>query len=108
MTKRIIAFICVLTLVVSMCSVFSFAAEPDVKVPQEGTRTGGVHFVVKTATYLYVSKNINGAHAYPSLLPVGTNLVRVDNGSTIDDGWYKMMYGSYVGYIPKSRLTEVQ
>lgn len=104
MTKRIIAFICVLTLVVSMCSVFSFAAEPDVKVPQEGTRTGGVHYKVRTATYMYVNPSTTSAYAYPSLIPVGTDLV----ANNVYLGFACVTYKSCTGYIPLSRLTEQQ
>ena len=107
--KRFLAFICVLALVVSMCSVFSFAAEPepDIAVPQEGTRTGGVHYVVRTATHMYVSPNPNSGYVFQGYIPVGAHLVRVNNSGD-DIGWYKMQYGSYVGYIRANCLTEVQ
>ena len=108
MTKRIIAFICVLALVVSMCSVFSFAAEPDVKVPQEGTRTGGVHYVVKRATHLYVGAG-TGGYVFSGYIPVGAHLVRQDNlPYGPNNEYYKVMYNSYVGYVNKNDVTEVQ
>ena len=106
---KVISMICVLALALTLVSGFAFAAapEPDVKVPQEGTRTGGVHYVVRTATHMYVDYDLSSAYACPSLIPVGAHLVR-QNGVTYSGGWYKMMYNSYVGYIPASRLTEVQ
>ena len=90
-------------------SSFAFAAAPelDVAVTQEGTRTGGVHYVVKTATYLYSEASTYSTPVYPNKLPVGTHLVRV-NSTVYNSVWYKIQYGSYVGYIPRGYLTEVQ
>lgn len=108
--KHIIALVGVLALVVSLMSSFAFATAPETEVEAEatqGARTGGVHYVVKTSTYLYLEADIDGAYAYPSILPAGTHLVRV-NSLVYADSCYKMQYGSYFGYIPSYRLTEVQ
>lgn len=109
--KKILAFVCILALALTLISSFAFAAAPelDVAVTQEGTRTGGVHYVVKTATHMYVSASPNSGYVFPSLIPVGAHLTRQDGGTHGAGGvYYKMMYNSYVGYVLKDCLTEVQ
>jgi len=108
--KQIIALACVLALVVSLMSSFTYAAVPEaeVEVAEAGDNARALkHYVVEIATYMYSEPHPYSPTAYPNKLPVGTNLVRVDS-QEYNGVWYKMQYGSYVGYILRTRLTEVQ
>ena len=105
--KRFLAFICVLALVVSMCSAFSFAAEPEAGVTETSTieRRLPSRYKVKTATHMYVSGSYSSGYVFPGFVPAGAYVVYA--GHTSGDFTY-VMYNSYTGYIPSNLLTEQQ
>lgn len=106
-TKRILSFVCVLALALSLCSVFSFAAAPEAEITEASAVAprAASRYVVKTSTYMYVNPSTTSAYACPYKLSVGTYVVSAGPEYL---GYAYVTHNSYTGYIPLSRLTAVQ
>ena len=107
---KIISIICVLALALTLVSSFAFAAAPEAEVSVDAgdNARANKHYVVKkTGTYMYNNASTGSGYKFPSPIPVGDHVVRVDQ-SVYNITFYKVMYGSYTGYVLKSHLTEVQ
>lgn len=110
--KRALAFICVLTLVMSLCSLFTFAATPEVDEVDNGVAPAAYDAffrVTKSGTYLYNRANSGSGYACPSPISVGT-VIKVDL-SYIPDDYYSARHtvGSsvYTGYVKQSNVARV-
>ena len=103
-TKRILSFVCVLALAVSLCSGFAFAAAPEATEEEASTwayadidckvtKSGGTH--------IYVSASTGSGYAYNGIIPQGKRMYII---STSSSGWYyyvRVTMGSstYKGYV---------
>ena len=106
--KKVLSIICVLALVVSLCSVFSFAAAPEVDAG-DGARANARYVVSKTGTYVYNSASASSGYKYNFPIPVGTQVVKESSGSTNGFIYATCYYnGTCTGYVKLSNLTEVQ
>ena len=107
MIKKTIALICVLALVVSMCSVFSFAAEPETE-KEEPTRVIVAYKVGSYSTYMYNSNSTSSGYKYNFSFPIGTRMTRIDT-QTDYGSFYKMTCNyngsTYTGFVLISHLA---
>lgn len=106
--KKVLSIICVLALVVTVASSFTYAATPEtaeVVSAGEGARTSQ-YKVTKTGTYMYNLPSLNSGYVRPQPFSVGTVMNFISDPPN-DDLFYKMSYGSYSGYVLKSHLTVV-
>jgi len=109
-TKRILSFICVLALALSLCATVSFAAQPEAedKIEAEVTpRYTGYGTVTSTRTYLYNSASTSSGYAYNGVIPVGTQVYVY---STTNDGEFhrirvRIDNVNYTGYVFASHIT---
>ena len=112
--KRILSFICVLALALSLCSVFSFATAPEAEtevVEAEEDARAGVHYVVnKSSTYMYNRASISSGYKYNFPFPVGTHMTKAGNTSVVGFLYMTCTYNgnTYTGYVLTDHLTEVQ
>ena len=103
--KKVLAFICVLALVLSLCSVFSFAAAPEAEaeVVEAGDNVRSPNYCyTKTRTKLYAYTN--GDHYYIEI-PSGTQL-EILSGHTTERKHVRTMDGQYEGYVLRAHIIE--
>ena len=73
--KRIISFMCVLILALTVASGFTYAALPETDDTIETNVYADVYGeVVKTSTYLFNSASSSSGYVRPDPIPVGTRL----------------------------------
>ncbi len=98
--KHIIALVCVLALAISLMSSFAYAAPPETAEADaaEGARMYTEYEVVKVRTYLYNSNSLNSGYVFSGNIPVGHSVYRVDSRD-YTGGFYKVSYGSHIGYV---------
>ena len=108
-TKRVLSFICILTLVVSLCSVFSFATQPETEAEIESEITPryiGDGKVISTRTYLYNRASTSSGYVFNGNIPVQT---RVTIHSITNDGEFyyvtgTVSQGTFSGYVETSHV----
>lgn len=107
--KRILSFVCVLALVLTMCSVFTFATQPETEVEIESEitpRYTGYGRVTSSRTYLYNRASTSSGYAYNGVIPVGT---RVYVYETIDAVFHRVRVTlggtQYTGYVLMDNIT---
>lgn len=96
---KIVSFICVLALALTLVSSFAFAAAPEAG---DSSRASDRCYV-KTATYLY--KDTTGS-TYHRLLSVGQELIILQGGNTATWRHVSMPSGSPSGYVLRSHIIE--
>ena len=106
---RLISFICVLALALSMCSVFSSAAAPEVEkeVVERSSRANYIALgeVDSAKTYLYNSNSTSSGYVYNAPLGIGTYVyIRALAGSYyyVD---VQINGTMYTGYVLKVNVT---
>lgn len=101
--KRILSFICVLALALSMCSMFSFATAPEARATE--LDVGDYGEVNRMHTYVYNTPSTSSGYAYPEAIPIGTDM-RVTGKS---GNFYKVAFGYksqwITGYVLKLHLS---
>ena len=109
---KIISFICVLALALTLVSSFAFAAAPEVTEADSGVAPAAYDAffrVTKSGTYLYNRASSGSGYACPSPISVGT-VIMVDL-SYIPDDFYSARHtvGSsvYTGYVKQSNVARV-
>ena len=108
-TLRILSLICVCACVLSLCSAFAFAAQPEDTEEVESVVRASSRWVTTTRTYLYNAASTSSGYVFNGNVPVGS-LVEVKSTTgafyyadvTIYEGAF---VGTYTGYILKSHVS---
>ena len=112
--KKILAFVCILTLVMSLCSVFSFAVTPETGETTsvgDNARYATYYRVNQSRTYMYNSASTGSGYVRPQPIPRG-EMVRFISVS-IDGNFYKVSYydteedRTYTGFVESSHLSAI-
>ena len=108
--KKTLAFICVLTLVMSLCSVFTFAATPEAGETTsagDNARYATYYKVNQSRTYMYVSASPTSGYVRPAPIPVNSQVTFISaSGSFYKVSFYDSDEArTYTGYIQSYRLT---
>ena len=112
MTKRFLAIFLALLVCVSLFSVMTAAAQPDLAETTsagDNARYGKCYRVNQSGTYMYVSASTSSGYKYNFPFPTGT-LMDFKSASSNGSFYYMSCYyqgSTYTGYVQASRLTEV-
>ena len=102
---KIISFICVLALAVSMCSMFSFAAAPETE-KEDQTRASN-YFRVPLAASVYGNSNLSGSAIYS--VSRGDRLdTESTSGWSYSSGSWEVSRNGVSGYISKKSIIPAE
>lgn len=104
--KKALAFICVLALIVSMCSAFSFAAEPEAE-KEEPTRTIVLYKVRSYSTYMYNTASTSSGYVFNAPIPIGTELRKLSTSGSFYYMSYTKNGTTYEGYVLQSHVEPI-
>lgn len=109
-TKRILSFVCVLALVLTLCSIFSFAAQPEAEAEIESEITPryvGPGTVTSTRTYLYNSASTSSGYVFNGNIPVNTpvNILATTNDGEFYRVRVTVTQGTFTGYVLANHVT---
>ena len=108
--KKILAFICVLTLVMSLCSMFSFATAPEA---EEGVQTEMSTRDLQTGktnktTYIYNSYSTSSGYKYSDPIPKNETVYIYSLVTSNGVQFYKINWQNgtaHIGYVLKNNIT---
>ena len=108
--KKILAFVCILTLVMSLCSVFSFAVTPETGETTsvgDNARYATYYRVNQSRTYMYNRASLTSGYVRPAPIPVNSQVTFISpSGSFYRVSFYDSDEArTYTGYIESYRLT---
>ena len=108
--KKVLSIICVLALVVTLASSFTYAATPEpteVSSAGEGARASTQYRVSRTSTYMYNSDSASSGYKYNFPIPVGTVLQYLDKSGEFYYLTYKSGGTTYTGYVHEDHVAPV-
>lgn len=108
--KKVLSIICVLALVVTLASSFTYAATPEpteVSSAGEGARASTQYRVSRTGTYMYNSASESSGYKYNFPIPVNTVLQYLSQSGNFYYLRYTSGGSTYTGYVLKSHVAPV-
>ena len=107
---KIVSFICVLALAMSLCSMFSFAAAPEAEVEVESSEImprAKLYIVVEPRTYMYNTHSLQSGYVYPDPIPVGKYVTHKFDWGTLMECSATWSGATRTGCVLRSHLDPV-